>query len=143
MNEQAMSLFTYESQVLHRFLNPWIIRVAKVIEHHEGPLSEHWTPRFNLIYGAFPVVCAIDVQQLNHPAVSWALIARSAHEGKPPPGSWTHQPQIQLTLRPVHRIITLHCPPWIRQEQRYSRPRGPGSKLDNPSTSACGVQQYR
>jgi hypothetical protein len=62
VNEQAMSLFTHEPEVPHRFLNPWIIRVAEVVEHHKGPLSERRTPRFNLIYGAFPVVGAIDVE---------------------------------------------------------------------------------
>lgn len=117
VKEQAASLFTGEPQVLHSRLNPWIIGVGVVVEHHEGSLSECWAPRFYLSYGVLPLVGAIDVQQLNHPAVSWALIARDTHQRESPPSSWTHQPQIPLTLGPLNRVITQHYPPRFRQDQ--------------------------
>jgi hypothetical protein len=56
VNEQAASLLTHKFQVPYRLLNPWIIRVGEVVEHHNGPVSEHRAPGFYLTYGVVPGV---------------------------------------------------------------------------------------
>lgn len=65
VNEQASLPFTYEFEGGYGFLNPWIVRVGVVVEHHDGALAEHRTPGFDLTYGVIPSVGAIDVQQLD------------------------------------------------------------------------------
>ncbi|MGC2375490.1 MAG: hypothetical protein WA484_16620 [Solirubrobacteraceae bacterium] len=79
MKEQPVALLTLKPQAPHRFLNPRILWMGEVIEHNEGAISEHRPPHLHLTHGVVPVVRAVDVQKINHPTVSWTLIARGTH----------------------------------------------------------------
>ncbi|HEY3866379.1 MAG TPA: hypothetical protein VGL54_09880 [Solirubrobacteraceae bacterium] len=56
MNEETTSLFSLEPKMPQGFLNPWILRVTKIVEHHKGAFFEGRTPRLYLAYGVFPAV---------------------------------------------------------------------------------------
>lgn len=56
VNEEATLLYTLEPKIPHGLLNPWILRVTEIVEHHNGALFEGGTPRLYLAYGVFPVV---------------------------------------------------------------------------------------